>query len=365
MRPLGSLGRSASPPLLSVNSHGDAHFSQAVAGCRLQCSFCPNGLENRRRLVQAPLLRAAREALSQRPLLRPLAHPIAWWRRYETAKTIAAFRRAVGRLPAPYQLTDQASHRHMLLAGDDLLEFDGLFEVLDICKSEGRPVVLATPGLKLAEPDFAQRLRAYAPFLVLTCLACDAAVYERMTRLPQARDVVHRALRNVASAGFEFSVNFVITQDNFRELVPVAKLVHGELGRDILSCQYFIAGTTHLARDRATLRRLVRMDLLNPVLRDYAHLMAGTRNGIWLNWVPPCKLSTDVLASPRIRFLRPSDPDPDVVVHRAPSCRRCDFSDHCSTVTEAYHRAHPDDPYDAERVNAWMPRARANNRIAE
>lgn len=287
--------------------------------CRLACEFCSHGAEKR--------LGLGRESVPPDP-----------------ARVLAELERVLDRsrpgLAAPVRL-----------AGWDILEFPGLFRLLEACRRRGRPVELVTPGLRLAEPGFARRLAVYRPTVVVTCLARDARIYERMTGVPGARRLVDRAIANLRRLKLRFSVNFVVTRTNCAELLPVAAYLLEDCGLGGFTAAFYSPDEGHSVLGAAAGGLLVSFRRLDAELKRFAARYRSRGKRLDLVRVPPCKVSPGVRRSGCVAFRRKEVPDPVFREWRHPDCAACGWDADCFHVSAPYHERFPKEPFPAASVD--------------
>ena len=166
-----------------IVDHNNFYFERP--DCRLKCLHCSHGIKKR--------LRESRR-------LHRLAGRLA--DRLAKLSGLDEFEKRIG------ESTSAVS-----LSGHDVLEAQEIFTLLDVCKRNNRPIRIISPGLRLADPDFARAVTAYSPEFLLTCLSRRSDITARMTGHPEAQALAERALIHLRDLNANFSVNFVATSD--------------------------------------------------------------------------------------------------------------------------------------------------------
>ncbi|HBL16716.1 MAG: hypothetical protein A2X36_13860 [Elusimicrobia bacterium GWA2_69_24] len=304
----------ASAPEFRILETGDVFLT--APDCRLSCEFCSHGAEKRLGLGRSP------------------APP-------DPARVLAGLERVL----------DRSRSGPVRLAGWDILEFDGLFKLLDACRRRGRPVELVTPGLRLAESGFARRLAAYHPTVVVSCLARDPAIYARMTGLPDAQRLVDRAIANLRRLKLRFSVNFVVTRTNCAELLPVAGYLLEECGLGGFMAAFYSPDEGHSVLGAAAGELLVSFRRLNAELKRFAARYRTRGKRLDLCRIPPCKVSPGVRRSGCVVFRRKDVADPVFREWRHPACAACSWDADCFHVSARYHERFPRETFPAASVD--------------
>ncbi len=252
----------------------------------------------------------------------------------EVARAVEEFRQLI----AFYEVDDVA------LCAGDLLEFPGIFELLDLCRAAGRKIQIATPGLRLADPDFAARFVPYAPRIDLTLLSDDPVVYERMTGRPDAPALVRTAIRNLAELGLEHRVAVVVTADNVASLADTLHALVMDHGLDEVLVRNFFPDLRKAPEGyheqfptyAAVLDQLRTLD---------ARLDRSPR--VQLSNFPLCQL--DLSGLRRLRIFPTADFN-FYKQDRLAVCGDCSEQDRCVYLPETYRRRLPFRPPDPEHV---------------
>lgn len=329
----------ARPRLLTFTPNGDIRFPDA--GCGLKCAFCPEGLIKRD-------VRPRRFKHRVRDALR------AFWRELTDYRE-----RRLQRVKSELsEIVREIRSDTIGLVASDILELEGLFDVLDICRGAGKKISIISPGLRLADREFAERLKEYSPRVTITYLSDDAEVYERLTGVPESRDAVRAALRNLAELGMSFAVNCVVTRHNCEGLSDTAGFLLGELGLDACTLVCFIPEGRHLELDPGIAGLFAPYPMLDRELLKLVRGRRGKGKRLSLVHVPPCKVDEEVLRSDRVAFCPPPPTDPDVRLYRDAACESCDFKERCCFVFQLYRDAHPGEPFPFEKVNRHASRLR-------
>jgi hypothetical protein len=301
----------------------DGHFYFEAPDCQLKCLHCSHGIK--KRLRESRRLHRLAGRLADR--LAKLSGMDEFEKRIET------------------------SSGPVCLSGHDVLEAREIFELLDICRRHGRPIQIISPGLRLADPDFAREVNACSPEFLLTCLSCRSDLTARMTGNPEAQHLTEKALAHLRDLNANFSVNFVATSDNCGELSDVASYLFRTLGRDSFTLLYFFPDRVHYLLDARTSDRFAGFRQLNHHLRRVARDHGGSGRTICLWGVPPCKLDEELLTGGLLTFCTRGEWDPACRLFRSPSCSQCGFQDRCFFVSLYNRRAYLDEYFDYHKVN--------------
>lgn len=237
------------------------------------------------------------------------------------------------------------------LTAHDILEFRGILELLDICRRYNKRISIRSPGLRLADADFARQLSEYNPHFTMTYLSDDPDIYHRMTGNPDALDLVRKAINNLRNLKINFSVNCVATKYNYMDLMNVAAFLFGEIGLDCFALVFFIPERRHVELDPDIADLFVPYSKLNIELKKFAREYAGSGNSLSLCHVPPCKLDHEILDCRNIKCYTFSFCDPDILKYKHQNCEMCKFNDSCAFVFQIYQEKYPDEDFPFERVN--------------
>lgn len=300
--------------------------------CTMHCVYCSAGV--------APLMRPPSLAYRARRRLR-------LWTDTRRVDDIVA---EVDRILAATPPTEQVH-----LTADDLMAFEGFIGILEAYKRHGRTMELITPGLRLADPAFAEQVSRYDIRLTVTCLAATREVYTAMTHNPEAYDLVRAAMANMRRLKIAFGVNCVITSINCGSLYDVARYLFEEVGLENFTMPYFYLEQGLLTEDPKAPDLLAPFDQLDAQLARIVELCEALDRSITLVDVTPCQLRSEVIGSPRVRFRFVHNPDfvadSPTAYYRAPSCDDCTLNGRCSHVSKYFHDRHPGMTFDAARVN--------------
>lgn len=260
------------------------------------------------------------------------------------------------------------------LTADDLLTFDGFIDVLEEFKRHSRHMDLITPGLKLADLDFARTLSGYDLRLTITYLAHSDAAYQSLTQNGQARSLIEQALRNLKRVGVPFLVNTVITRAGCAELVDIARFLFAEIG-----VRHFTAQMIYLEqglldnRARKSEREATALgweangaDLFAPFgeldrqLALVEALCVKLDRRVAIVDVPLCQLRPELIRSRHFEYSITHHPqfdtDSPTAYCRSDDCAGCPLDGRCCYISAAYLQKYPSTRVDAAKVGAnWGP----------
>jgi hypothetical protein len=328
------------------------------ANCQLECAFCVEGITKRQRRLRWRWLLAAEPLIVSLERLwrglRRVTQPVtAWGREGRDARRSAAI------LTELEAVLGQIPREEVLLAAHDILELDRLFDALDLCARLQKRVALITPGLRLADPDFARRLAPRICRITLTYLSDDPKTYHKLTGHPEAHHLVRQAILNLVALQVPLAINFIVTRLNHRDLLGVAAFLLDQVGLKTFTLVCFVPEPLPLEMDPTLPDLFVPFPELDAELGRFVARYRGTRKRLGLVNVPPCRLSEAVLASDNIHLSPAGQDDGLVRRHRDARCAGCAFGEHCPRVFEAYHARYPHEPFDAEKVNRHLPQIRS------
>lgn len=249
------------------------------------------------------------------------------------------------------------AQQELHLTADDLLDFEDFEKILEAFKRHGRRLELITPGLRLSDAAFVEKLSAYDIHLTLTYLADTPATYLAMTGNPQAHARILRAIENLRFFGVPHLVNTVITRLNCGELHAIACRLFGEYDVPHLTAMavYLEQGLLDVrARIATKVTHSWSMDggdLFAPFaqvdeqLARIDGLCAQLGRRLAVVDIPLCQLRSEVAKSPRIHFNFTHHPG-YVADHPTPhvrdaACAGCALDSRCCYIAKAYLNAYP------------------------
>ncbi|MFH1434699.1 MAG: radical SAM protein [Pseudomonadota bacterium] len=317
-----------------LEDSGELFFTGA--DCGMKCNFCSRGIAKRQ-----ALRRALHRALDAGRGLMGSSFP-------GMGSIPERFERGLSALRA-------GRNRPIRMSGFDILEYERVFELLDICRKHDRKIEIVSPGLKLADPQFCRRIAQFHPSISITCLSHRADTYARMTGRPDSKRLVERAMANMRRLGVEFSVNFVVTIDNYDHLTDVASFLLDGMGLQSFTMSYFSPEIIHGRRDPDIARLLVEFRHVNLELVKFAGRYGGTQKCLSVHRVPQCKVDEEVLACRNVFFSMDRGLEPNYPVYRDSSCVFCRLGSECSYVSRYYRARFPDEVFDYKKVNRITP----------
>jgi hypothetical protein len=310
------------------------------AECRLSCNFCSHGISKRHR--QGSWLRQALHLAENH------VKTAGWSRR----RILLDFERRISDVAL-------AEAPRLRLSGWDCLEYEAVLDLLSVCRAAKKQIEIVSPGLRLADREFARQLGAYDPAVMVTYLSTDADRYASMTGDPLAKSKVERAMRNMLDLGLRFSVNFVLTRDNLCDLLDVSDYLLNTVGLDDFVLAYFSPEVAHARLEPNIADLFVPFGQLNRELAGFADLVAGSEKFLCLWRVPPCKLDAKLLVCNKLVFSVNDYPDPTYPVYRHPNCEACQWRSKCFFVSRYYAARYPDEAFDSAKVHRVVDRIRA------
>lgn len=188
----------------SVDPNGTmlAMLRDRYSPCTLSCGFCVNTLLPRPEHVRDPAL---------------------------IRRILAEFR----------ELVATNDVRRVVLASADILDYPGLFGLLDVCREAGREIVLVSPGLALADMAFVDRLVPYRPVFDLTYLSARDDTYDSMVGVKGVRQLVHQAIDNLRARQLPLKISTVVSAANAAELDRTLAFIATQLGQTRVTVRLF------------------------------------------------------------------------------------------------------------------------------
>lgn len=315
--------------------------------CRLSCAYCITGQRHRQRaagpkrdgLLARLLGRRTPRELPQAPV--PL----------NEAAILSELRDILAATPA-----NEALH----LTADDLLETGPLFlKILDLYREFGRHMDLVTPGLRLADLEFARAVSGYDLQFTLTYLAHSPENYERLTDNPQAHAQVQAALRNLKTLGIPFGVNVVLTSANVSELSAIARYLYEDLGLGGFTLLNFYLEQCLLDVYKGAAELFAPFAELDGQLAQIAPMAQRLGRSLTLVDVPPCQLRKALILHPALDFTFVHqvgyDTDYPSDYTRDAACAACPLDASCPHISTNYLKAHPETRFDAAKIAVCWP----------
>jgi MoaA/NifB/PqqE/SkfB family radical SAM enzyme len=240
------------------------------------------------------------------------------------------------------------------LTADDLMAFEGFFEVLEAFRRHNRRLDLDTPGLRLADPAFAAAVSRYDVHLTLSCQAASDEVYAAMTGNPRGFSLVRAAIDNLRRTRIPFGVNCIVTAINCGSLSDIARFLLFEMGLETFNLLHFYPEQCLLEHNPDAWDLLPSYAELDRQLARIGVLCIASNKRVKLYDVAPCQLRSRVVRNPYIDLDFVHGPqfaaDFPTARFRSPSCDHCVVGDRCATVSLRYFQRNPDMQFDAERV---------------
>jgi MoaA/NifB/PqqE/SkfB family radical SAM enzyme len=290
-----------------------------VTRCRMRCVFCPTSV--------AP----------PEPLPGTIEPP--------TESVLAELEEILAAAPADLKVQ---------LTADDLMAFDGFVGILEAFRRHGRRLELDTPGLRLADPEFASLVSKFDVYFTVSCQAATDEVYTAMVGNPRAFALVRAALENLIRFRIPFGVNCVITAVNCASLFDIARFLLLEMGLPTFTLALFYPEQFLLDGNPDAWDLLPSYRELDRQLARIGALCIATGKWVQLFDVAPCQLRSRVVTNPRIllKFVHGPDfsADSPTARYRSADCDRCLLNQRCSYVAHRYIERNPNMRFDAERV---------------
>ncbi len=292
--------------------------------CPLACAYCVSGAQKRE--VQAGALERLRRNLSPEP---PPGNTAVLKPAIQTPETTRRILVGIKRT-----LADTPPEVPLELTADDLLEFDGILDVFALHVRYQRPLSVITPGLKLADLDFARACSAFPVRFTLTLPSSSSQVTDALLGRPGAHAAILEALTNLQRLSISFSLNTVITQDNVDGLAALARFVFEELGLSGFAMPMFYPEQTLLDTDPRAMRLYPSLARLNTQLEQIVDLCEGRDRRVTLIDVPICRLSDRVTNSDSIEWSFVSHTDSPTPSYRLGRCDTCRWDPECCHLSE-------------------------------
>ncbi len=313
--------------------------------CRLACVFCPEGIVRAQRHQEE-----LRQSASRMSMLRgALSYFVSKRRERKSTERQTTQSATIVEEFAFVLPTIQADE--VVLAAHDILEFDRLFELLEICRANGKKVSLISPGLRLADLDFARRLSEHVSCFTITYLSDNQETYRKLTGSTEALSLVSDAIRNLKQLGMDFSVNFVATRHNVKDLMGVARFLLDEIGSGSFTVVFFIPEQAHFTVNPSIADLFATFAELNREILKFVQEYQGSRKMLVLGQIPPCRLDEAILQCRNVKYSPPPPADDVVGLYRHKHCRKCKYEERCPLVFRAYQEKFPAESFDFEKVN--------------
>jgi MoaA/NifB/PqqE/SkfB family radical SAM enzyme len=275
-------------------------LDEAKAACGMACRFCPASLRTERpgRAIRPDHVRAVVDA----------------W----------------------IALLDAERPASVDLASDDPLEFTGILDLLAEARQRGIRLRLLTPGLRLADRRFAERVARQGARVWLSLLSLRPERYAAITGRPDAHALVTRAIANVRELGIPLDLATVIVDENADEVAELARAAVA-LGAEGFTVQVFHPDA--VTAPPSYFRQYPRHE---DVVAGLAALAPGDAPPLQVGNLPRCRLDPDVVTRLRLRLLDSANH----VAHRAwAACDVCPARERCAGVHPAYvERYAPPEP---------------------
>lgn len=274
------------------------------APCDLHCRFCP------RTYFDAP---------------RDLPPP--------SDRARAEIRAELERLVALFQVPD------FFFIADDALAYPDLFDLLDVFRDHGRRVLMATPGTRLGDRAFAERLAGYDVRFDLTYHAVDDAVFARMAGRDDARAQIEAGLDHLGALGIEHALAIVVTAENVGDLAATVRHLAARFSPPKLYLRVFYPDLSE-----AEAWYFDQFPAFDDVLDQLAALR-GTPDlpDLVLSNFPLCQLDEARVAGLPLQAVAQHNTHP---VAGPPPCATCPAREGCARLHPAYLARHPAHPVD-------------------
>jgi hypothetical protein len=276
--------------------------------CQMWCRFCPHG------------------AVPVRP---PHVDEAG------TAAVLAAFDEALAATDTP----------NLFLASMDILDFPGIFAVLDRVRDAGRRAVISTPGLAAADPALVARLAQYPVEMALTWLASDEPTYERVGGRADAHKLIPQAIENLRAAGIPYTLQTVVTSDNVHQFDTVIADVVQRFGQTQLRVHLFYPDLQGQGSSDY-LDQFPAMTLVRAALERASAAQLSPRPRLVIGNMPLCQLDLrdlpglDVVTAPYRAGHNPMG------YRTVAACRSCRLVDRCIGVHPSQPERTPMLPWD-------------------
>jgi hypothetical protein len=201
---------------------------------------------------------------------------------------------------------------------------------------------LTTPGLRLADPAFANAVSRFPVSFCITYLAEDPKIYSAMTGNPRAQALVRKAISNMRRLKIPFHVNFVLTKANYKDLPQVARYLLIDEGQTHFTILNFYLERCMLEVYPDAHDIFAPLPALRRPLSEVKDLALRHQKDVALVDIPPCLLTPELRRCARFHFefahppdFKPCSPTP---MFGSKVCRRCALASRCSRVSLLYRR---------------------------
>jgi hypothetical protein len=252
-----------------------------------------------------------------------------------TAEVLAAFDEALAATDTP----------NLFLASMDILDFPGIFAVLDRVRDAGRRAVISTPGLAAADPALVARLAQYPVEMALTWLASDEPTYERVGGRADAHKLIPQAIENLRAAGIPYTLQTVVTSDNVHQFDTVIADVVQRFGQTQLRVHLFYPDLQGQGSSDY-LDQFPAMTLVRAALERASAAQLSPRPRLVIGNMPLCQLDLrdlpglDVVTAPYRAGHNPMG------YRTVAACRSCRLVDRCIGVHPSQPERTPMLPWD-------------------
>lgn len=249
-------------------------------------------------------------------------------------------------LPAVSEERIEAEIRRASADGVSLLSLSGgeptlhprLPDFVRLARDEGLHTQIQSNAIRCADERYAGELvQAGLERAFVSLHGADASVSDAITAAPGTFERTLRGIDNLVRGGVVVVTNFVITNENVRELPAYARLVAARWGGTGLSVNLSLAhaSTDLVPRDTTTIPRLsdvrASIDAALAVFREASVPWVGFDGqcGIPLCLVGPDWLDVDALAPL-------ATPEPPAGFLKVERCASCALTDRCVGLRETY-----------------------------
>jgi len=297
--------------------------------CGLACAYCVAGVRKRQIHATAHawpwrVLPWRRLGLGSTPVHAIALEPIVQTPQ-ATSRLLTKLERTLARTPADVPLE---------LTADDLLEVHGILDIFALHVRHQRSLSAITPGLKLADPDFARACSRFPVHFTLTLPSANPQVTDALLGRSGAHTTILRALQNLLRLDIPFGLNSIVTRDNVDGLATLARFVFEELRLTGFTLPVFYPERALLDADPQAIQLYPPLSRLNDQLEQIVDLCEGRDRRVTVVDVPPCRLSDRVANSEHVQLSFVSHTDSPAPTYRIPKCATCPEDPDCCHFTE-------------------------------
>ncbi len=278
--------------------------------CGLRCEYCITGVRKRKGLTWvSDKLQSAMQSLR----LAPAAEEVE----REILESVERF------------LLDPTTTEETEVTADDLLEFTGVLQLFALFARLDRTLHLVTPGLRLANRDFAKECAKYPVAFTLTLPSVSAEITDAIMGRDGAHALLMEAIGNLQELEIPLSINCTVTRQNIDGLAELVRFVHQDLCVERMTLACFCLEQVLLNVDPEAPRLFAPYAKWSEQLVAIAAQCEERSTAVSVIDVPPCQVEASVLASGRVNFDFAVHTDSPTPSRRLEECDGCPFDPRC------------------------------------